>query len=267
MDDMKLSLLTYELASAWTLEKLIDVAHSCGFSGLEFRAEEGHKHGVELERTPAERREIRSRLEDAYLEAVGIGTSSRFDSAEPSERLASIRRTQQFIVLAADVGCRRVRVFGNDFPAGVARDDCMGYVAESLRTLGEFAEPHGVDVLLEMHGQFNYWGFARAVVKMADHPRVGLVYNCDKRDLVAGSIAATYSQVRTFIRHVHMHSLTDGFPYPELFSLLAADGYSGYLSSEVSGAEAPTREEYFALYTSLFRAWAGQPFFRMTDVR
>jgi sugar phosphate isomerase/epimerase len=260
---MKFCLLTYELASVWTLEELIRIARACGFSGLEFRAEEGHGHGVELERTPVERREIRGRIEDAYLEGVGIGTSSHFDSPDRAERAANVERTKKYIKLAADVGCRRVRVFGNDFPAGVTRGDCVAYVAECLHSLGEFAEPHGVDVLLEMHGQFNYWGFSRAAVELADHARIGLVYNADPRDVVAGSVASTYSQVRTHIRHVHLHSLTDGYPYPELLGLLAADGYTGYLSSEVEGKSDPTREQYFAMYATVLRAWAGQPFFPM----
>lgn len=258
---MKLCLLTYNLARQWNLPQLIEVARKSGFAGLEFRAEAGHEHGVELERTAAERREIRDRIEDAYLEAVGIGTGSRFESPDPAQRQAIIERTKRYVELAADIGCTRVRVFGNIIPAGVQRDTCVTYVGESLRTLGEFAEPYGVDVLLEMHGQFNYWGFARTAVEIADHPRVALIYNCDKRDLVAGSVATTYSQVRSLIRHVHLHDFTGGYPYPELFALLKADGYTGYLASEIEGADAITREQYFALYATLFRAWAGQPFY------
>jgi hypothetical protein len=117
-----------------------------------------------------------------------------------------------------------------------------------------------VDVLLEMHGQFNYWGFARAAVVHAAHPRVALLYNCDARDVVGGSVAATYSQVRGWIRHVHLHELGHGYPYPELFALLSADQYDGYLSTELE-VEHPTPEQYLALYTALCRAWAGQPYF------
>jgi sugar phosphate isomerase/epimerase len=174
-----------------------------------------------------------------------------------------IDRTKRFVELAHDVGSRRVRVFGNNIPTGVRRDECVQYVAESLRGLGEFASEYGVDVLLEMHGQFNYWGFARTAVELANHPRVALVYNCDRKDLVAGSVAATYSQVRRHVRHVHLHELTDGFPYPELFELLRADGYDGYLSSEIEAADALSREQYFATYAALVRAWSGQPFYAM----
>jgi sugar phosphate isomerase/epimerase len=261
---MKLSLLTYNLARQWDLPKLIEVARKFGYAGIEFRADAGHEHGVELALSAAERRQVRDRLEDAYLEAVCIGTGCRYESPNPSERLAQIDQTKRFIELAAEVGSTRVRVFGNNLPVGVRRDDCIAYVGESLRELGEFAEPIGVDVLLEMHGQFNYWGFARSAVELANHPRVALVYNCDRQDLVAGSVAATYSRVRSLIRHVHLHELTDGFPYPELFRLLAADSYTGYVSSEIEAPDALSREQYFASYAALFRAWAGQPFYSGT---
>ena len=257
---MKLSLLTYLIARQWDLDRIIKAAQACGLAGIELRVEAGHAHGVDLELTPAQRRAVRDRIEDAYLEVACIGTSSRFDTPDRAKRQAVIERTQRYIELAADLGCRRIRVFGNDMPTGVRRDDCARYVGESLRTLGQFAEPLGVDVLLEMHGQFNYWGFARQAVETANHPRVGIVYNCDPRDMVAGSVAATYSRVRGWVRHVHMHEFLGPYPYPELFGLLQTDAYDGYCSSEIE-VEFPSPEQYLALYAALFRAWAGQPFF------
>ncbi|MBN1400899.1 MAG: sugar phosphate isomerase/epimerase, partial [Anaerolineae bacterium] len=197
-------------------------------------------------------------------ELVGLGTGCRYESPDLTERQAMINRTKRYIELASDLGCRRVRVFGNRVPAGVRRDDCVRWVGESLRMLGEFAQPRGVDVLLEMHGQFNYYGYAREAVRIADHPRVALVYNCDTRDLVGGSVAAVYSQVRDLIRHVHMHEFLGPFPYPELIALLQADGYNGYFSSEIE-VERPTPEHYLAAYASLFRAWAGQPFYGVPE--
>jgi sugar phosphate isomerase/epimerase len=258
---MKLCLLTYNLARNWDMPKLIAEARRLGFAALELRADARHAHGVELELSKAGRREVRDRVEDAYLEIACVGTGNRFESPEPSKRQEQVDRVKQFVELAADVGCRRVRVFGTDMPAGVARHEVVGYVGESLRQLGEFAEPLGVDVLLEMHGQFNYWGFARAAVEAADHPRVGIVYNCDQRDLVGGSVAPTWGRVSDLVRHVHMHGFDGAYPYPELFELMLAEGYDGYLSSEIEMREPqPSPEQYFALYAALFRAWAGQPF-------
>jgi sugar phosphate isomerase/epimerase len=257
---VKLCLLTYNLARGWELPTLIQSARRLGFAALELRADAGHKHGVELELGKAQRREVRDRIEDAYLEIACLGTGHRYESPDGRQRRAQIEATKKYVELAADVGCSRVRVFGNNMPDGVARDEVVQYVGESLRELGEFADPFGVDVLLEMHGQFNYWGFARAAVDVADHSRVGIVYNCDDRDLVGSSVAATYDRVRDLIRHVHMHDFGGSYPYPELFELLAEDGYDGYLSSEIELRGEPTAEQYLALYAALFRAWAGQPF-------
>ncbi|HEV8638949.1 MAG TPA: sugar phosphate isomerase/epimerase family protein [Chloroflexota bacterium] len=262
---MKLCLLTYNLARGWELPKLIQCARRYGFAALELRADAGHKHGVELDLAKEQRREVRDRVEDAYLEIACLGTGHRFESPDGRQRRAQVEATKRYVELAADVGCARVRVFGNDMPSDLARDEVVQYVGESLRELGEFADPFGVDVLLEMHGQFNYWGFARAAIDVADHSRVGIVYNCDDRDLVGSSVAATYDRMRDLIRHVHMHDFGGSYPYPELFELLQEDGYDGYLSSEIELREGPTAEQYLALYSALFRAWAGQPFHRIRD--
>ena len=259
---MKLSLLTYNMARNWELPKIVEMARAGGFAGVEFRVEANHKHGVELDTTAGQRREIRNHIQDAYLEIACLGLSSRFDTPVEARRREVVERTKDYVELAAAIGCHRLRVFGNDMPKqGVEagspppdRQAVTGYVGDALRELAEFAAPHGVDVLLEMHGQFNYWYFARTAVEHAAHPGVGIVYNCDNRDLVAGSVAPTYERVRQHIRHVHMHAFTRGFPYPELFALLQRDGYRGYLSSEID-AETPTGEDYLLMYAQLFRAW------------
>ena len=259
---MKLSLLTYNMARNWEFDKILEFARDGGFAGLEFRAESKHKHGVELEATPEQRREIRERVQDAYLEIACIGLSSRFDTPIEAKRREVIDRTKQYVELAAAVGCKRLRVFGNDMPKQGAeegspppeREKVLSYVADALLELASFAEPHGVDILLEMHGQFNYWYYARTAIEFAGHPRLGILYNCDGRDLVGGSVASTYERVRHLIRHVHMHSFTSNFPYPELFALLQRDGYTGYLSTELS-PEIPSPEEFLLMYAHLFRAW------------
>lgn len=105
---MKLSLLTYSIARSWSLSKIVGAAQAFGFAGIEFRAEADHQHGVEIERTKAERRRIRDQIEDAYLEVACIGTSSRFESPDPAERRAMIDRTKQFVELASDLGCPRI---------------------------------------------------------------------------------------------------------------------------------------------------------------
>src|SRR5262245_20468140 len=111
---MRLSLLTYNMARNWELPKIVEIAQQGGFAGIEFRAEAKHKHGVELEASAPTRREIRERIEDAYLEIACIGLSSRFDTPDALRRGEVVERTKRHVELAADVGCGRLRVFGND---------------------------------------------------------------------------------------------------------------------------------------------------------
>ncbi|MAG37380.1 MAG: hypothetical protein CL878_14190 [Dehalococcoidia bacterium] len=245
---MKLSLLTYNCAREWDLDTIIEVARRWGYAAIEFRAEADHKHGVELELDAAARAAVRRKLEGDYLVASCIGTSSRFESADSTARQQQIDRTKRYVELARDIDCDRLRVFGNDIPDGVDSRDCVRYVGDTLRTLGEFAAPYDVEVNLEMHGQFRFWRYTVGAVEHAGQPNIGIVYNCEPSDVIAGSVEETYSHVRDYIRHVHMHDFTSGYPYGPFLRLLRDDGYEGYCSSEIGGSPDPERVlAYFAL--------------------
>ena len=255
---MKLSLDTYSIGTDFTLRALIELLTESGFDGVEFRCEANQRHGVELEAPPEERRRIRALLESAGIEVACLSTGQRYDSPDAAVRQAAIERTKQFIDLAADLGCGRIRVFGNDFPAGVPKTQVVQYVGESLRACGEHAEGKGVDVLLEMHGEFYYWEYALGAVRIADHPNVAINYNCDLRDLVNGSVAHTFGQVKDNVRHVHLHELeSPAYPYKELFGILKGAGYDGFCSLEEGYREGGERK-VIALYAALYRELVAQ---------
>jgi sugar phosphate isomerase/epimerase len=263
---MKLSLDTYSIGQDLSLREMLELLPACGYDGVEFRSESGQAHGVEPEIGSAQRREIKTLLDAVGLEVSCISTSQRYESPSPSERAIVIDRVKQFVDLAADIGCPALRTFGNDFPPGVAREDVVKYVGESLRTVGEYAEDKGVTVLLEMHGQFYYWEYALKAVQIADHPNVAINYNCDMKDMVDGSIAFTFAQVKDYVKHVHVHNMesmgkpVEGlfrpggpFPYRELFGILKGMDYPYYCSMEV-GAPLGGNKHVAAMYAALFRA-------------
>ena len=255
---MKLSLDTYSIGTDLTLRDLLQLLPANCFDGVEFPCDSNQKHGVELDTSPEERRRIRALLEGAGIEVACLSTGERYESPDPAVRQAAIERTQQFVDLAADVGCGRIRVFGNDFPEGVPKPQVVQYVGESLRACGQYAEDKGVDVLLEMHGQFYYWEYALGAVQVADHPNVALNYNCDMKDLVDGSVAFTFGQVKDYIRHVHMHNLEDPtFPYKELFGILKGISYDGFCSLE-EGYRDGGEKKVIALYAALYREMVAQ---------
>jgi len=255
---VKLSLDTYSIGTDLTLRDLLTLLPANGFDGVEFRCEAGQKHGVEPETTAAERRRVKALLDGAGLAVSCLSTSQRFESPDPKARRAVIERVKQFVDLAADLGCKSLRTFGNDFPPDVPRPDVIQYVGESLRACGEYAADKGVDVLLEMHGQFYYWEYCLGAVQIAGHPNVAINYNCDMRDLVDGSVAPTFNQVKDHVRHVHLHDLENpGFPYKELFGLLKGVQYARFCSLE-EGYHEGGEPKVIALYAALYRELVAQ---------
>ena len=251
---MKLSLLTYLLGKDMSLEELLEVCAAHRIEGVEFRAEAGHEHGVELERTPAERAEIQDRCRQAHVAVACLATGCKFEYPEADKRQEDVDRAMQYIDLAADIGAPRIRVFGNAFPAeGISRAEVVENVGAALSEIADHGADRNVDVCLEMHGDFYWWEHTLNAVRIADHPRVGIVHNCDPREMQYGSIAAFYEPVRTYVRHVHMHDLADGYPYKALLGMLKRDGYSGFLSLEADASEEPRR--LIAAYAELFREW------------
>lgn len=247
---MKLCLLTFNIAREWELDKLIKMSKELGFAGLEFRTEQNHKHGVELHTSKEERRIIREKIEDAYLDAVGIATPCRFEYKDAKLRRENIEKVKKYVELAVDIDASIIRVFGNKFEEGADRLTTIKWVGEALAELIEFARPYNVQVLLEMHGDLNYWKYAIKALEYSGAPDAGLVYNSDLRDMVGGSIKETYSHVRHLIKHVHMHDFISGYPYNELLQLLKDDGYNGYLSAEIRESSDP--EKVLAYYSKLY---------------
>jgi len=253
---MKLSIMTYQIAKDWDLETYLDVAATTGCAGVEFRVELGYKHGVELERTPEERQAIKETCAQAGIDVACIATGCRFHFPEPEKRAQQVALAKQYVQLAADLGSSRIRVFGNDLPADVEKRRVVGFVGNSLREIAEFAAPLGVDVLLEMHGDFNDWRTAQVAAKWANHAGVGIIYNCDMRDLVDGSVKECFEGVHHLIRHVHFHSLLADYPYKELLQLLKDDGYDGFLSAELPASDDP--ETVMALSARLMNEYIAQ---------
>ena len=254
---MKLALLTYNMARHWDLPTLLAQAGEIGFEGVELRTDRDHAHGVEVTLSEEERAKVKEQAEASGVEICGLSSGCKYDALEEAELREHIDHTKALIDLCADVGAPGLKVFGNNFheEAGVSRDETMAQVAEALRECARLAQPRGVEIRFEMHGDFNPWKYCVRVVELAEEPNVSLIYNCDGRDVQGGSIAEVWRHVAPYVRHVHLHDLTDSFPYRELFRLLKEAGYQGYTSAELPDSADPERvlRYYRALWETYVR--------------
>lgn len=268
---MKLGLLTYNLARSWDLPTLLDRAKAVGVDGVSFRVDQGHAHGVELNLSPTQRREVRDRVAASGVAICGLSSGCRYDTLDAQELRNQIDRTKALLQLAADVGASGLKVFGNNFheDEGVSRDETMRQIASALRECAEFAagltlastsaessavssvEPM-VGVRFEMHGDLNPWPHSVRLMELTGHPSVSLIYNCDPRDVVSGSIENTLEHIRPWLRHVHLHDLSDPFPYRELFEFLVDMDYDGYMVGELPASSDP--ERVLLYFCALWRA-------------
>jgi sugar phosphate isomerase/epimerase len=241
---MKLAFSTLA-CPAWTWEQILDAAVRYGYDAIEIRGIEDEMvlphcppfQSHRLEQTLAQ-------LDRAGLSICALDTSCSFH--DPTRFDDSIREGTATIQLAAQLHVPYIRVFGDLIPAREDTESVYHRVAEGLQTLGEYAEQHGVTVLLETHGDFADPQHILAVLERTASSAVGVLWDV----LVSYArtrepLRQTYAKLGKHIRHIH---LKDGIlqgghpeycligegdlPVNELIELLQENRYDGCLSLE-----------------------------------
>ena len=119
-------------------------------------------------------------LRDMKTRSAGEGVRSLLIMIDGEGHLGApslVSRTQavenhyKWVEAAKFLGCHSIRV--NAASAG-SYDDQVYRAADGLRSLTEFADPHGINVIVENHGGLSSNGhWLSSVIKRVDHPRCG----------------------------------------------------------------------------------------------
>lgn len=250
---LQLGIVTYNIAKDWDLDTILKRLSTLGYGGVELRTT--HKHGVEVNLSADQRREIRKKFEDSGIDLAGLGSAFEFHSNDPAEVRKNIEGTKEFVRLAHDLGAPGVKVRPNGIPKGEDPEITYKRIGEALREVGEDADGFGVEIRVEVHGPVTSLvpNIAK-IMKHADHPNVFVCWNSNPSDVVDGSIRENFALVKDKIRLVHLRDLFDEqYPWRDLFALLAASGYNGYTLAEIPDSPDPERVlRYFrALWASL----------------
>lgn len=250
--------VTYNLAREWTLDELITNCEKTGFKAVELRTT--HRHGVEPELSPSQRQAVRKRFEESAVTLLCLGTACEYHSPDPEEVRRNIELSRRFVELASDVGARGIKVRPNGLPRDVPVQTTLRQIGRALQQVGEFAERHGVEIWVEVHGSgTSHPPHMKQILEECGHPRVGVTWNCNQTDLKEGRLEPYFSLLQPHIRNVHIHDLYGGYPYRELFALLRAAGYGGYTLAEIPEVEGDVirfMHYYRSLWEELSREWA-----------
>jgi len=241
---MRISFMTFTCPD-WDLKRIIRCAKDYGYDGVEIRVVSGHKHGIELETSTTQRRVAKNLFKENDLEISCLSTSLAFSSAKEEERRRNVGTLREYIKLASDLGATRIRVFGGAMPPEVKREECLSYVGESLLEAADTARDFGVSVLLETHDDFSLGVDVGKVLREVNHPNVGAVWDVMHPLFHGESIETTYSALKGYVKHTHVHDAVETekygrlvqigegiVPIREIVQMLKKDGYTGYLSCE-----------------------------------
>jgi sugar phosphate isomerase/epimerase len=250
---MRLGLVTYNLAKDWPIETIIRNCKEARFQGVELRTTHGHK--VEVDLTTEQRQEVKRRFLDSEVELMGLGSAFDYHTPDQGRLRKDIEATKAYVVLAHDVGASGVKVRPNALPKEVSVEKTLEQIGRSLRELGVFGADYGVQIRLEVHGSgTSLLPNVRKIIDVADHRNVGVCWNSNQSDLAGEGFDSNFKLVSDRIMLVHMRDLfLEEYPWRKLLRRLAETGYRGYCLAEIPESKDPVRVMKY--YRALWMAY------------
>ena len=250
---LRLGTVTYNLGRSWDIDTLIRNCEEARFEGVELRTT--HAHGVEVALSGPERGAVKQRFQDSEVVLMGLGSAFDFHTPDAAKLRKDIEASKEYIILAHDVGASGIKVRPNGLPEGVPVETTLEQIGESLRELGEFGAGYGQRIRLEVHGKgTSLLPNIERILDAADHPNVGVCWNCNPTDLADGGFDANFDLVKDKIVEVHMRDLfLEDYPWRRLFERLNGIGYSGFCLAEIPESTDPVRVMKY--YRALFLAY------------
>ncbi|MHC4741647.1 MAG: DUF6807 family protein [Planctomycetota bacterium] len=259
---MRLGLVTYLWGRDWDLPTLIANCEKTKILGVELRTQ--HAHKVESNLSAAQRREVKKRFAASPVTLVGLGTNFAFHDTNPAKLRQNIEGAKQYLKLSADVGGSGVKVKPNDLPKGVSKEKTIEQIGKSLNEIGKFGADIGQEVRLEVHGGCSPLPIMKAIMDVADHPNVGVCWNCNSQDLQGEGLEHNFNLVKDrFSDIAHVRELNVGsYPYQELMNLFVAMDYKGWILLEArtnpKDRVAALAEQHAVFLTMLAKARRGR---------
>jgi len=239
---MKLGLVTYQWGMDWDVPTLIANCEKARLSGVELRVE--HAHNVTPHLSVEERKTIAKRFVDSAVTLVGFGTTCEFHSPDSAILRKNIEEAKEYVLLSKDCGASGIKVRPNALPNEVEKEKTIAQIARSLSELGRFAVEYGQEIRLEIHGGCAAIPIIKSVIDQVPEKNVGLCWNCNPEDLHAPGLKENFASVKNRLSGViHIRDLASNtYPTMQLFDLLRAENYGGFLLIEEGDSKLSAEE-------------------------
>lgn len=191
--------------------------------------------------------EMKRRCRDLGVTSVLIMCDNEGRIGDPNEtaRLQAVENHKKWVEAAKFLGCRGIRV--NAYSEGDYKEQ-QKLVADGLRRLAEFADPFGINILVENHGGFSSNGkWLAEVMRMTGHPRVGTLPDFGNFRISADEWYDRYqgvAELMPFAMGVSAKSSefnSEGeevrSDFLRLMRIVARSGYRGWVGIEYSGTQ------------------------------
>jgi len=187
---------------SWELREIVAAARDWSYDGIELRAVGGSLDLLgRAEFGPAQLGTTLTYFEDAGVEICCVDTSCVFHSPDPSERANQVNVALAHADLAAKLGAPLIRVFPDKIQSGTTREETRDWIAAGLQ---ETAKRVTVNVGLETHGDFARADYAAEIVRLADHPRVKVIWDVANSVAAGDTIERAARVVEPYLGHVHL---------------------------------------------------------------
>ena len=241
----------------WDWIPTLDFAAAHGFAAVELR---GIRDTMDLSQRPEFQpgaiAQAKRELRDRGLVVPVLGASINMHEQDVAKYANAMAETRRFIDVASALGAPYVRVFGNTLVRSAPRAPQLAYIARGLHELGAYAQPRGVTVLLESHGDFVDSPTLLEIMRLADSAGVALLWDAHHTFVGGESPETSVRELGRYIRHTHLKDSvpagtdrkyvltgTGEVPVRRQVEALARSGYRGFYNFEWEKRWHPEIEE------------------------
>lgn len=246
----------------WEWKQILDFAAAHDYAALELRGVGGE---LELTKRPefsaAQIAQSKRDVVARNLKIICLNSSVQMHQPDAAKRAQQMDDARRYIDLARDLGAPYVRVFGDKYVDGEAKEATRARIASGLRELGEYARSKSVTVLLETHGDFTDSASVVEILRQTASPQVALLWDTHHTFAFGKEQPEdTYRQLKPYVRLVEVkdslpaangkdkerrYVLTGAgdIPIERQIRTLARGGYRGYYAFEWEKQWHPEIEE------------------------